>query len=109
MIRERELMERYDANRGQIREALMRLEMNGLVRIIPNIGTIVEDVSFQNLKAVFEVSSHLVRLTGKLAAERITDEELADIRNSIDQMRLVEDGRQPDSDTTRQRNSQNNK
>jgi DNA-binding GntR family transcriptional regulator len=84
-------MERYDANRGQSREALMRLEMTGLVRIIPKVGTIVEDVSFQKLKAVFEVSSHLIRLAGKLAAERLTDEELEDIRNRINQMTLVED------------------
>jgi DNA-binding GntR family transcriptional regulator len=40
----------------------MRLEMDGLVRIIPNAGTFVEEISFQKLRDVFEVRAHLVRL-----------------------------------------------
>ncbi len=90
-MREKELMAAYGVSRTPIREALMRLEMDGLVRIVPNMGTFVEDVSFQQLKDIFETRAHLVRLAGKLAAARITDEELAEIRVRIDRMKLEND------------------
>ncbi len=90
-MREKELMAAYGVSRTPIREALMRLEMDGLVRIVPNMGTFVEDVSFQHLKDIFETRAHLVRLAGKLAAARITDEELAEIRVRIDRMKLEND------------------
>lgn len=91
IMREKELMAAYGVSRTPIREALMRLEMDGLVRIVPNMGTFVEDVSFQQLKDVFETRAYLVKLAGKLAAARITDEELAEIRVRVDRMKLEND------------------
>ena len=91
IMREKELMAAYGVSRTPIREALMRLEMDGLVRIVPNMGTFVEDVSFQQLKDVFETRAYLVRLAGKLAAARITDEELAEIRVRVDRMKVEND------------------
>lgn len=91
VLREKELMEAFGVSRTPVREALMRLEMEGLVRIIPNVGTIVADVSFQQLKDVFEVRSYLVSLSGQLAAARITEEELKEIREKIDSMKKAKD------------------
>jgi DNA-binding GntR family transcriptional regulator len=91
VIREREIMKAFDVSRTPVREALMRLEMDGLVRIIPNVGSFVEDVSFQQLKDVFEIRSYLVRLAGQLAAARISEEELAGIRERIDSIKATQD------------------
>ncbi len=91
IIREKEIMEAFNVSRTPVREALMRLEMNGLVRIVPNVGTFVEDVSFQQLKDIFETRAYLVKFAGKLAAARITDEELAAIRVLVDRMKLEND------------------
>ena len=91
VIREKEIMKEFGVSRTPIREALMRLEMDGLVRIIPHVGTIVEDVSFQQLKDVFEARSYLVRLSGQLAAERISKGEIASIRQRIEAMRSAVD------------------
>ena len=91
VIREKEIMEVFGVSRTPVREALMRLEFDGLVRIVPNVGTFVEEVSFQQLKDVFEIRSHLVQLTGKLAAARISREELDEIRQRIDAMRSTQD------------------
>jgi DNA-binding GntR family transcriptional regulator len=84
-------MEAFEVSRTPVREALMRLEMDGLVRIIPNVGTFVEEVSFQQLKDVFEIRAHFVRLAGSLAAARITMEEIAEIRRRIDCMKSTHD------------------
>jgi len=91
VIREKDVMGLFDVSRTPVREALMRLEMDGLVRIIPNVGTFVEEITFQKLKDVFETRAHMVRLAGELAAARISTEEIAEIRLLIDEMRSVKD------------------
>lgn len=91
VLREKEVMETFGVSRTPVREAFIRLEMEGLVRIIPNLGTFVADVSFQQLKDVFEIRSFLVRLAGQLAAARITDEELGAIRERIERMKAADD------------------
>ena len=91
VLREKEMMQEFGVSRTPVREALMRLEMAGLVRIIPNVGSFVSDVSFQQLKDVFEVRSFLVLQVGHLAAARITDEEVGEIRERIDCMKAAPD------------------
>jgi len=93
VLREKELMEAFGVSRTPVRESLMRLEMEGLVRIIPNVGTIVAEVSFQQLKDVFEVTSYLVGLVGELAALRINKEELAEIHRHIDAMKQTKEAK----------------
>jgi DNA-binding GntR family transcriptional regulator len=93
IIREKEIMEAFSVSRTPVREALMRLEMDGLVRIIPNAGTFVEEISFQKLRDVFEVRAHLVRLAGKLAATRISNEEIIEVRRLIEEMKSTKNTR----------------
>lgn len=90
-LREKDLIEEFAVSRTPVREALILLEAEGLVRIFPNQGTIVSDVSFQQLKDVFEIRSFLVRLAGHLAAARITREELERFRALIDRMKAEQD------------------
>lgn len=86
VLREKDLIEEFGVSRTPIREALIRLETEGLVRIIPSSSTMVTEVSFQNLKDVFEVRSYLIRLAGELAASRITEDELASLRRDVEAM-----------------------
>ncbi|MDZ7761241.1 MAG: GntR family transcriptional regulator [Desulfovermiculus sp.] len=94
VLREKELIDEFGVSRTPVREALIRLEMDGLVRILPNLGTIVSEVSFQQLKDVIEVRSHLILLAGQLAAARITKQELNVLRHLIEQMDQEEDPKQ---------------
>lgn len=91
VLREKELIEEFGVSRTPVREALIRLEMDGLVRILPNLGTIVSEVSFQQLKDVIEVRSHLILLAGQLAAARINKQELEQLRKLIEQMNQEKD------------------
>jgi DNA-binding GntR family transcriptional regulator len=72
----KELAKEFGVSPIPIREVLILLENEKLVHIIPNNGIYVTDVSFQELKDVFEVRLFLIGLSGKLAAQRITPEEL---------------------------------
>jgi DNA-binding GntR family transcriptional regulator len=91
VLREKELIEEFGVSRTPVREALIRLETDGLVRILPNLGTIVSEVSFQQLKDVIEVRSHLILLSGQLAAARITKQELEELQGLIEQMKQEKD------------------
>lgn len=72
----KELAKEFGVSPMPIREVLILLETEKLVHIIPNNGIYVTDVSFQELKDVFEVRLFLIGLAGRLAAQRITAEEL---------------------------------
>jgi len=87
VLREKELIEEFGVSRTPVREALIRLEVEGLVRIFPNLGTIVSEVSFQQLKDIIEIRQYLVRLTGQLAAARCTREDLDEMRSLVAEMK----------------------
>jgi len=74
-----------------IREVLILLETEKLVHIIPNNGIYVTDVSFQELKDVFEVRLFLIGLSGRLAAQRVTKEKLSKMKELLKKIKQEKD------------------
>ena len=83
----KELAKEFGVSPIPIREVLILLENEKLVHIIPNNGVYVTDVSFQELKEVFEVRLFLVGLAGKLAAQRVTSEELNKMKELLEKIK----------------------
>lgn len=54
-ITERQLTERYGLGKASLREALVRLEHEGLVRAVPRAGYIIKPVTLQDVDEVFEL------------------------------------------------------
>jgi DNA-binding GntR family transcriptional regulator len=79
-LNERELSEVLNVSRTPLREAIKRLAAEGLVELLPNRGAIAVDLSEADVLNTFEVMSGLEAQSGELAAQRITDAELAEIR-----------------------------
>jgi DNA-binding GntR family transcriptional regulator len=77
VLHEKDLAEAFSVSRTPIREALIRLESDGLVRVSRGRGAYVTEVSLQNLKESFEIRSHLAALVGRLVVVRATEEEVA--------------------------------
>jgi len=67
---ERELVEAYDVARHTLRAALRRLETEGLVRVEPNRGARVADLSVNDLSDLFVLRLALEREAAHLALER---------------------------------------
>jgi len=78
-----ELREEFGVSLTPIREAFIRLEADELIYIIPNRGAYVSEVTFQELKDVFEVRLFLIGQAGKLAAQRITNEDLREVKKLL--------------------------
>jgi len=78
-IPERALCERFSISRTPLREALKVLAAEGLIELLPNRGARVRALSAADLHEVFDVMGGLESLAGRLACERITDAEFAEI------------------------------
>ena len=79
-LNERELSEVLNVSRTPLREAIKMLAAEGLVELLPNRGAIAVELSEADVLNTFEVMAGLEAQSGELAAERITDAELAEIK-----------------------------
>jgi len=78
-LNERELCEQMKVSRTPLREAIKTLAAEGLVELLPNRGAIAVELGEADILNTFEVMAGLEGLSGELAAQRITPEELAEI------------------------------
>jgi DNA-binding GntR family transcriptional regulator len=79
-LNERELSEVLNVSRTPLREAIKMLAAEGLVELLPNRGAIAVELSPADVLNTFEVMAGLEAQSGELAAERITDAEMAEIQ-----------------------------
>ncbi|MBV2128369.1 GntR family transcriptional regulator [Arsukibacterium indicum] len=84
-ISEPELARRFDLSRAPLREALARLERCHLIERIPNAGARVVKLSVAGLLALYQLRENLEGLACKLAAEQMSDTEIAEVRQLLDQ------------------------
>jgi len=79
VINEQALMKNLGLGRTPIREALQRLDAEGLVHIVPRRGMFVTDISITDLQEIFEVRIVMAGFCARLAARRITPEQIAQL------------------------------
>lgn len=79
-LNERALSEVLKVSRTPLREAIKMLAAEGLVELLPNRGAIALQLSEADILDTFEVMAGLEGQSGELAAQRITDAELDEIR-----------------------------
>jgi DNA-binding GntR family transcriptional regulator len=78
-LNEGALGERFSSSRTPIREAIRQLAAQGLVEVVPRKGAFVAEISLGKLLEVFELMREIEGLCARLAAERITPEQTADL------------------------------
>lgn len=79
-LQENALAKEFGVSRTPIREALIRLEADGLVRIVPKQGVYVTEITHQAYRNAFEVRYHMISIAGQLAAQRISDAEIEKLK-----------------------------
>lgn len=86
-LREVELAESFEVSRATVREALRLLEQRGLVRILPQRGAHVTQLSVKELHDLFEVRASLLATGSRLVAERRNADDARRLRGMLDDLR----------------------
>lgn len=76
------LANKLGVSRTPIREAIRKLELEGLVIMIPRRGAEVAQITWKNLKDVLEVRRALDVLAIELSCDRITKEEQTELQEA---------------------------
>ncbi|GGO61226.1 transcriptional regulator, GntR family [Roseovarius pacificus] len=79
---EMRLAEQFGVSRTPLREAFQRLALSGLVELIPRRGAFVRQPGPVELMEMFEVMAELEATCGRLAAMRISDAALDELRSA---------------------------
>jgi DNA-binding GntR family transcriptional regulator len=82
-LMEIQLAEEMGVSRTPVREAIRKLELEGLVVMIPRKGAYVAGLSLKDIADVFEIRGALEGLAAELAAERATEEELEELERYL--------------------------
>ena len=80
-IMEVHLAEKMGVSRTPVRESIRKLELEGLVTMVPRKGTFVSTLSPKDIMDVLEIRASLDALATSLAAKRIKDTELKELDN----------------------------
>ncbi len=82
LIDEASLAKRFDVSRSPIREALVRLATEQLVKTLPNKGTIVAPLNFEEFPEYVDALDLIQRVVTRLAAANRTEADLIKIKAS---------------------------
>ncbi len=83
-LMEIQLAERLGVSRTPIREAIRKLELEGLVLMIPRKGAEVARISEKSLRDVLEVRRSLEELATELACQRMDEEQIEELSAAKD-------------------------
>lgn len=86
-LMEIQLAERLGVSRTPVREAIRKLELEGLVVMVPRKGAEVASISEKSLKDVLEVRKALEELAAELACQRMTEEEIREAEEQLEEFK----------------------
>ena len=86
-LMEIQLANKLGVSRTPIREAIRKLELEGLVLMIPRKGAEVAEITEKSLRDVLEVRRALEELAVELVCEKITDVQIQELRDAAEEFR----------------------
>jgi DNA-binding GntR family transcriptional regulator len=85
VLSEKDLCKEFKVSRTPLREAILKLKDTKLVTAIPGFGTHVTPIDLDEVRSAFQVKIKLEELVGELAAEHISENQLAKLEELIQQ------------------------
>jgi len=82
-LSEHQLAATLQLSRTPVREAIKRLEKEGLVRSIPNRGTFIAELSAQDIMEIYQVRERLEGLAARIAAEQMSTEDVQALEHEV--------------------------
>ena len=85
-IIEQDIADSFQVSRGPVRDAIRILEREGVVEILARRGAHVTSLSVQEVDDIFAIRGTLIALAITLATPLLSEEEIVQVRNWVDQM-----------------------
>ncbi|MCA1025922.1 GntR family transcriptional regulator [Cytobacillus kochii] len=92
-LKQSDLAEKLGVSRMPIREALRKLESEGLITLVPHKGAIVKTIHLSDLQEVYTLRAQLEKMAFIQSAKLLTDTEITRL---IDLVHLMEDSEDVD-------------
>lgn len=89
MISQKALIERYQASKTPLREALKLLTQEGLVQPLPSRGYLVAPITMEDVRELFEVRQILEMAAIERAAKLATEEQLAELEKLVGESHIL--------------------
>ena len=83
LLSENHLAEYLRMSRTPVREAIRRLQAEGILESIKGLGTFLKPLSLKDVKNIYEVREALELIACETAIDQITDEEIEAVRGSL--------------------------
>ncbi len=81
------LATRLGVSRTPVREAIRKLELEGLVRMVPRRGAVVAEITVQDVEDVLEVRTVLEELAVRKACANISQAQVRDLKKTVAEFR----------------------
>lgn len=85
-INEKEIAQLFDISTTPVREAVLRLGAEGFVKVNSHREAVVREITFEELKEIFQVLGVLDSMGSSLAADHVSSETLKEIEDLTDEM-----------------------
>lgn len=82
-LKEMAIGEELGVSRTPVREAFRQLELEGLIRIVPNKGAYVTGITEKDVKDIYMIRSLLEGLCARWATEHITKEQMEEMEENV--------------------------
>ncbi|HEU4572235.1 MAG TPA: GntR family transcriptional regulator [Candidatus Limnocylindrales bacterium] len=94
-IYEAALAQALGVSRNPVREAVRRLQQDGLLEVRPHYGIYVAEIPADEIEDVYRIRAALEATAAGLAAERMTDEEIADLGRILEEQKAAAQRSEP--------------
>jgi DNA-binding GntR family transcriptional regulator len=88
---ESQLASKLEISRTPVREAILQLESEGLVKIIPNKGAFVTIYSIDEIDEIYTIFGALSGVTASISVEVINEDDLKKMESCISKMEISKD------------------
>jgi DNA-binding GntR family transcriptional regulator len=84
---EEDLAKQVKCSRGPVREALLRLERDGLIVTVPRRGSFIRDISTESIEVIFAIRAKLEALCVRYLRQQLTGESEQILRKALRAMK----------------------
>ncbi|MDP4108580.1 MAG: GntR family transcriptional regulator [Bacillota bacterium] len=81
---ENRISDELGVSRTPVREAISKLELEGLVESVPNKGSIVVGIKDKDIRDIYTIRMYIEGLAANWSAANITEDQLSQLRNIVE-------------------------